>query len=82
MGPQSLNPIQLALMLKKGNPQQVAEQIIQTNYPNDPNMKQLLDLGRKGDVQSLEQIASQVLGSQGKDFAVEMQNLMNTIKHL
>lgn len=78
----TLNPMQLIMMLKQGNPQQVAQQIIQNNFPNDPNMQNLLQMGQRGDVQGLQQIAQQMLGSQGKDFKTEMDNLMNTMKHL
>ncbi len=72
--------IQLMSLLKQGNPRAVAEQIIKQNYPNDPNMNNLLQLGEKGDVKSLEQIARQMLGQQGKDFNTEMNNLINMTK--
>ena len=77
-----LDPMQLMNMLKNGNPQQVAEQIIKTNFSNDPIMMNLLQLGQKGDVQSLKQFAQQYLSQQGKDFNKEMNNLMKTIKEL
>lgn len=78
----TLNPMQLLGLLKGGNPQQVAEQIIQENFPNDPMMQNLLQMGRKGDTQGLQQFAQQFLGNQGKDFNSEMGNLMNMIKGL
>ena len=53
----ALNPIQLAMMLRQGNPQQVARQIIQTNYPNDPQMQQMISLAERGDIQNLQKIA-------------------------
>lgn len=77
-----LDPMQLMNMLKNGNSQQVAEQIIKTNFSNDPIMMNLLQLGQKGDVQSLKQFAQQYLSQQGKDFNKEMNNLMKTIKEL
>lgn len=76
----NLNPLQLVAMLKKSNPQQVAQQIIQENYPNNPMMQQLISLGQKGDTQSLQQIAQQICTQQGIDFDSEMANLMNLIK--
>lgn len=76
----NLNPLQLVAMLKKSNPQQVAQQIIQENYPNNPMMQQLISLGQKGDTQSLQQIAQQICVQQGIDFDSEMANLMNLIK--
>ena len=78
----ALNPMQLMNMLKNGNPQQVAEQIIKTNYANDPIMINLLQMGQKGDIQGLKQYAQQYLGQQGKNFDAEMNNLMQAIKGL
>ena len=78
----ALNPMQLMNMLKNGNPQQVAEQIIKTNYANDPMMMNLLQMGQKGDIQGLKQYAQQYLGKQGKNFDAEMNNLMQAIKGL
>lgn len=78
----ALNPMQLMNMLKNGNPQQVAEQIIKTNYANDPMMINLLQMGQKGDIQGLKQYAQQYLGQQGKNFDAEMNNLRQAIKGL
>lgn len=77
----NLNPLQLIAMLKTGNPQQIAQQIIQENYSNDPMMQQLLTLGQKGDVQSLQQIAQQLCSQKGMNFETEMNNLMNMLKN-
>lgn len=78
----NLNPMQLIMMLKNGNPQAVAEQIINQNFSNNPQMQQLLQMGKNGDTQGLQQIAQQILGQQGKDFNTEMNNLMNMTKNL
>jgi hypothetical protein len=78
----NLNPMQLLLMLKNGNPQAVAEQIINQNFPNNPQMQQLLQMGKQGNTKGLEQIAQQILGQQGKDFNTEMNNLLNMTKNL
>ena len=78
----ALNPMALISLLKGGNPQQVATQIIQNNFPNDPMMQNLLQLGQKGDINGLQQFAQEFLGKQGKDFNTEMNNLMDSIKAL
>lgn len=43
-------------MLRGGNPQQVAEQLINQNFSNDPNMMGLLELARKGMVDIIKDI--------------------------
>jgi hypothetical protein len=75
----NLNPLQLMAMLRGGNPQQIAQQIIQQNYPNNPMMQQLLNLGQQGDVQSLQKIAQQICAQQGCNFETEMSNLMSML---
>jgi hypothetical protein len=40
----NLTPFQMIHMLKSGNPKQLAEQIIQENYPNNPMMQNLLHM--------------------------------------
>lgn len=78
----ALNPMMLFNLLRGGNPQEVASQIIRNNFPNDPMMQNLLQMGQKGDVNGLQQFAQQYLGQQGKDFNTEMNSLMNMIKGL
>ena len=75
-----LNPMQLLGMLKSGNPQQVAMQIIQQNFPSDPMMQNLVKMAEEGNINGLQQYATQLFGSQGKDFNSEMNNLMSIIK--
>jgi hypothetical protein len=53
----TLNLTDLITLLKQGNPQQIVTQIISTNYPNDPSMQRLLELGERGDINQLQQIA-------------------------
>ena len=76
----ALNPIQLVNLLRQGNPQSVAQQIIQANYSNDPIMQNLFQMGQKGDIQGLKQFAQQYFSQQGKDFNKEMENFMSMIK--
>ena len=78
----ALSLVQLAAMLKQGNPQQVARQIIQQNYANDPQMQQLLSMAERNDIQGLQKAAQGIFSSQGKDFATEMQNFMQAMKTL
>ena len=75
-----MTPLQLISMIKQGNPQQIAERLIQENYPNDPMMRSLLQMGRNGDKQGIEQFARQYLGSQGLDFNKEFSILMDLLR--
>lgn len=77
----AINPMNLMMMLKNGNPRQVAMQIIQNNYPNDPRMNQLVQMADRGDIQGLQRIAEEALGAQGKNFSAEMSNLMQSIRN-
>ena len=79
---ETLNPIQLLSMLRGGNPQQVVQQIINTQYPNDPTMQQLLQYARQGNTQAINQFAQQLFARNGRDFQSEYQSLMDTIKQL
>lgn len=78
----SLNFFQLLSQIKNGNPRMVAEQIIQTNYANNPMMQNLLRMGQNGDVQGLEQFATQYFGQQGIDFNTEMRSFLETIQKM
>ena len=77
----NLNPMQLMMLLKQGNPRQVAMQIVQNKYPNDPNAQQLIQMAERGDTQNLQRIVENMLGAQGKNFSAEMQNLLNSVKN-
>ena len=58
----------------------VAQQIIQTNYANDPMMQQILQMGMNNDTKGLEQFARQYFSQQGRDFDTEYKNLLNQLK--
>lgn len=75
-----LNPNQLLSMLQGGNPQAVATQIIQTQFGNNPFMQSILQMGMRGDVQNLQKIAQQMLGSQGLNVDTELQRLISTLR--
>lgn len=78
----SLNPMQLIMMLKQGNPQAVAMQIIQSNFSNNPNMLNLLQMAQNGNVTELEQYARQIASSKGLDYDKEMDNLKAAIRNM
>lgn len=76
----NLNPMQLLNLLRSGNPQAVVQQIIQQNYPNDPTMQRLIELGRQGDTQAINQFAQQFFARNGRDFQSEFQTFMNSFR--
>lgn len=78
----ALNPMQLISLLRGGNPQQVVQQIIQTNYPNDPTMQQLLQYAHQGNTQAINQFAQQYFARSGRDFQSEFKSLMDTVRQL
>lgn len=78
----ALNPMQLIMMLKQGNPQTVAQQIIQANYSNNQNMMNLLQMAQNGNVKELEQYARQIASSKGLDYDKEMNNLMAAVRNM
>ena len=57
---QDLNPLQVMLMLRQGNPRQVAMQIAQNS--NDPAVHSLIQMAERGDVQGLEKVVGNMLG--------------------
>lgn len=73
--------IQLLNLLKSGNPRAAAEQIIAQNYPNDPQMQYLLQLGQKGDYNTLKNYAQQLLNRNGLNVDSELNNLINTLNN-
>ena len=74
-----LNPMTIISMLANGNPQQVAQNIINQNFPNDPNMQMLLQMGLKNDTQGIQNFARQYLGQRGLDLDTEMSKFMSLL---
>ena len=74
------NLTQLLLMVKNNNPQFLVEQYINQNYPNNPQMQELLKMGKENNIQGLEELAKKILNQQGKDFNTEMNQLLQLIK--
>lgn len=77
-----INPKQLIELIKNGNPKQVALQLIQSNFSNDPLAQNLLAMGQRGDIKGLEEFAMQYFNQQGRDFNLEMNNFMNMIQNM
>lgn len=75
-----MNPMYLMSLLQNGNPREAALQIIQNNYPNNPQIYNLVQMAERGDTQNLQRIAENMLGAQGRNFSAEMQNLMQTVR--
>lgn len=73
--------MQLLNLLKSGNPRAAAEQIIAQNYPNDPQMQYLLQLGQKGDYNTLKNYAQQLLNQNGLNVDSALNNLINTLNN-
>lgn len=76
-----LNAMQMLMMLKNSQPREVAMQIINQNYRNNPQMQNLVAMAENGDINGLQNVAKQVLGPQ-KDINYELQNLLSSIKSL
>jgi hypothetical protein len=76
----TLNPMQLINLLRSNDPAMVAQRLIQQNYPNDPSMQKLLELGRQGDIQSINQFAQQYFAQSGRDFQSEFNSFMQMFK--
>lgn len=76
----NLSPIELFQLLKKGNPKQVAMQLIQNNFSNDPLAQNLLSMGLSNDQKGLEQFATNFFNQQGKDFQTELNAFINEIR--
>lgn len=78
----SLNPMQLILMLKNNNPKDVALQLIEQNFANDPLAKQLIEMGMNNNMAGLETLATDILSKRGLKFSDEMNALMEAVKHI
>ena len=77
-----MNPFELLKLIRTRGPQGAAE-ILAQNFPNNPMVNNLLQMGRQGNRQGLEQVAQQMFQQNGKDYATEMNaflELMRSIK--
>lgn len=77
----NMNPLQLILSLRSGgSPQTLATQIIKENFPNDPTMTKLLQMGQSGDTQGIENFAKQYFEQQGTSLDKEMSSFLQMLK--
>ena len=77
-----MNPIQmLQMLMKKGNnPQQMAEQMIQSMGGNNPMLGNLMQLAKDGNTKNIEQFARNICKSKGIDFDKEFSSFMSNFK--
>ena len=77
-----MNPMQmLQMLMKKGNnPQQMAEQMIQSMGGNNPMLDNLMQLAKDGNTKNIEQFARNICKSKGIDFDKEFSSFMSNFK--
>ena len=75
----TMNTFELIKNLKNQNPQALVQQFAQQNFPNDPTVQQLLQMGQRGDIKGIEQFAEQFFSQQGKNFGSEFSALMSLL---
>lgn len=73
-----MNPIQLIMQMKSGNPQEVLMQAMQGN--RNPILGNVLSLMQKGDAKGIEQIARNLGKEKGIDVDAMYAQLMNQLK--
>lgn len=72
--------IQLLQMIRKGaNPQQLVVSMLEQQSTNNPMIGNLLNLVKKNDNQGIEQVARNIMSSQGKDFEKEFNDFKNIL---
>lgn len=77
-----MNPMQmLQILMKKGNnPQQMAEQMIQSMGGNNPMLGNLMQLAKNGNTKNIEQFARNICKSKGIDFDKEFSSFLSNFK--
>ena len=77
-----MNPMQmLQMLMKKGNnPQQMAEQMIQSMGGNNPMLGNLMQLAKDGNTKNIEQFARNICKSKGIDFDKEFSSFLSNFK--
>lgn len=70
-------PTQLLQMLKNGNPQQIAMNLLQQNAKGNPMLENLMNLANKGDNAAVEEICKNVIRSKGYNPDELMNNFKN-----
>ena len=77
-----MNPMQmLQMLMKKGNnPQQMAEQMMQSMGGNNPMLSNLIQMAKDGNNQNIEQFARNICKSKGIDFDKEFSSFLSNFK--
>lgn len=77
-----MNPMQmLQMLMKKGNnPQQMAEQMMQSMGGNNPMLSNLIQMAKDGNTQNIEQFARNICKSKGIDFDTQFEDFMKQLK--
>ena len=77
-----MNPMQmLQMLMKKGNnPQQMAEQMIQSMGGDNLMLGNLIQMAKNGNKQNIEQFARNICKSKGIDFDTQFADFMKQLK--
>lgn len=74
-----MNPFELIKLIKVKGPQGAAEMMAQ-QFPNNPLVNNVLEMGRQGNLQGLEQVAKQIFQQNGRDYATEMNGFLEMMR--
>ena len=74
-----MNPFELIKLIKTKGPQGAAEMMAQ-QFPNNPLVNNVLEMGRQGNLQGLEQVAKQIFQQNGRDYATEMNGFLEMMR--
>lgn len=74
------NIIQLIQMVKNGNPQQIAMNLLQQNAKGNPMFENLINLTNNGDMAAVEQICKNIIRSKGMDPDKMMEQFQSQFK--
>lgn len=70
-------PTQLIQMIKGGNPQQIAMNLLQQNAKGNPILENIMTFANKGDDAAVEEICKNVIRSKGMDPDELMKNFQS-----
>ena len=77
----NINPLTLISMLKGGNPQSIALQLFQNNFPANSNIQSLMKMAQSGDSRGVQQFAQNYFNQMGKDLNTELNNFMQLVRN-
>lgn len=61
----NMNPMQMLQMIRGGNPQQIAMNLLRQNAGNNPMLKNVLDMAEKGDYKGIEEFGRNICNEKG-----------------